>query len=602
MASQRLLYSLLFVCSVSLLAGCGGSGSGGSSNRAPYVEQIDVSQSHAGDVFAGDTLTASYQYVDQNDDLEAASIIRWLRDGQPIEGANQLSYQVVEADVDHTLTFEIKPVDQQGLSSAEFFSSQEFPVYQRKLMPVAKANEDASDFEVWQLSSSGRMYQVADINPAGSADIVDFFPLGDKHIFSADDGVHGRELWVTQGRAENTQLLKDINVGIGSSVGDFLTSVVFGDIMLFIADDGEHGRELWRTDGSGEGTYLVKDINAEGSALMNTGLMSLGDKVIFYANDGVRGEELWVSDGTTEGTTILQDINVGSGWSGSNFISSYNTIFADKLYFPAKSDGSNSELWLTDGTPEGTSKVLIDEVSVSGYFSRYLKEINNRLCLTLSNELWCSGADGESFNKVDLGETFVSLKELDSFAGSLYAYAQTSSKNGIVRINLSASPSFTHVLNNPNITGLEHFTGLNTDYLFFVKSSDSHDSLWKVEAASDTAVQLFADLTPSHWPDDYYMEYAGKIYFSANQDGLNTPIDLWVTDGTEANTKLHKKLSLDDNDSFPNGFFKFDQKAYFYTDNYQGVYTPTLHVLGETPETTLPYVFDESVFQKRHFK
>ena len=88
---------------------------------------------------------------------------------------------------------------------------------------------------------------------------------------------------------------------------------------------------------------LVKDINPGTSGSSAGNLTAFEDRLYFVADDGVNGEELWVSDGTTEGTTLLKDINPGTanGFSDS-YVSRELIVFGDRLYFLAD-DGENGE-------------------------------------------------------------------------------------------------------------------------------------------------------------------------------------------------------------------------------------------------------------------
>ena len=42
---------------------------------------------------------------------------------------------------------------------------------------------------------------------------------------------------------------------------------------------------------------------------------AVGDEVFFSAADDTNGEELWISDGSPEGTSMLKDINQGNNSS-----------------------------------------------------------------------------------------------------------------------------------------------------------------------------------------------------------------------------------------------------------------------------------------------
>ena len=170
----------------------------------------------------------------------------------------------------------------------------------------------------------------------------------DKLYFSAQNQEFGKELWVTDGTENGTNLIKDINKGSDSSNASDLAS--FDNKLFFSASDGVRGKEVWVSDGNENGTQLFRDINKLRLNAPPRNLTAFNDKLFFTAGDDQTGTELWVSDGTENGTKLFKDIFEGIG---SSNIDSLN-VFNNKLFFRASDGGNASELWVTDGTQNGT--------------------------------------------------------------------------------------------------------------------------------------------------------------------------------------------------------------------------------------------------------
>jgi ELWxxDGT repeat protein len=230
-----------------------------------------------------------------------------------------------------------------------------------------EAYDDTNGVELWVTDgTSGGTTMVADINPgSGSSDPRYFAAFGDQVLFLADDGTHGRELWSHDLSTGQTEMLKDINPS-GSSVDLSHTAPHFsvvGDYAVFAADNGVNGRELWVTDGTTGGTNMLADINGGSGSSDPDDFVEFGDQVLFSADDGgSAGNELWTTDGTPDNTGLLTDINP-SGSSGPDFYQD-GIIGADPDATIIDADGV--ELWesavgdysLNDG---GTTKTITDQ-------------------------------------------------------------------------------------------------------------------------------------------------------------------------------------------------------------------------------------------------
>ena len=84
--------------------------------------------------------------------------------------------------------------------------------------------------------------------------------------------------------------MKDVAAGSGSASPRSLTNV--NGTLLFTANDGVHGDELWASDGTAAGTRLVADIGTNGGS--DSGQFTqVGSLVFFSAGMDAVGRELF---------------------------------------------------------------------------------------------------------------------------------------------------------------------------------------------------------------------------------------------------------------------------------------------------------------------
>ena len=368
--------------------------------------------------------------------------------------------------------------------------------------------------------------------------------LGSKTLFITDDGVHGTEMWVTDGTTNGTKLLKDIAPGPnGSRPSHWGRIAVMGNKAYFAATSGELDFALWSTDGTTAGTQLVHQFTANYDDCPPSNFAVLNSYVYFSADDVDSGCELWKSDGTDVGTQPVKDVVPGGGGSYPNEL----TVIGSKIVYKADDANGENEPWVTDGTPSGTQRLanINTNPDESSYPNTFVPFSSNGAKVAFiaesstGTEVWITnGTSVGTFRDSPSG--FFADYLISSGSAIHYSGKQDCSVNALDVCNFLYSSNGTGlaILNvestfNEKIQEVIASNGI----VYFRQYLNGVSRLYRLTDGTRSAVlsqrpNLF--VYPSA-----FIAASGKIFFNAiGESGY----ELWVSDGTDAGTSRVKEF------------------------------------------------------------
>ncbi len=355
--------------------------------------------------------------------------------------------------------------------------------------------------------------------------------LGETLIFEARSGTLGNELWLTDGTADGTHLLKDLNTGVE---GSYPSNFVNYNNKVYFTAGGFYDGVLYETDGTPAGTHILIP-NIRCNYASGGTFRFLDDKIFIHGYNG-EAEGLFVSDGTGGEIGLLKE---------SHHISTFVPL-NDKIYFSIY-DPENQGLWVTDGTPEGTQLikegVILEEYGTLVY--------DNKIYFTYSDgvhglEPWVTDGtpDGTFMIKDTYPGTNTGASDIFvTYNGEIYFRGGENSSlwktDGTETGTMEVDPNFTTpkcVYNGKLITWHEE-----------------EDSGFELYAFDGSGFELIKDINPDGNSELFnFLVFNGLVYFIGSEDDVFDDFQLWLTDGTESGTfKIQPGSSTEENSIYP---------------------------------------------------
>ncbi len=214
---------------------------------------------------------------------------------------------------------------------------------------------------------------------------------------------YGSELWVSDGTVDGTFMILDRQYSQGG------VRLATDERVFFQYTDQGQEPVIWTSDGTVDGGVHLRGFG-QPEQMAATGV----GRVFFLGEIGL-ARSLWVTDGTPSGTTLMAE-----AWPANtpNFDDRIQLIAAESLVFFTTQGDTAVELWSSDGTTSGTRRVL--QLASPYAVLEVLGTIGDRLIFRNDNgsqgsmRIWSTDGTGT-------GTVLVAASQPGSAVGGLFA-------------------------------------------------------------------------------------------------------------------------------------------------------------------------------------
>ena len=419
--------------------------------------------------------------------------------------------------------------------------------------------------QVFLLATEGRSTPrlwITDGTAAGTRKLHDtlrpsqLVAMQDGILFTAQDPDSTRPALWHASPSGAVRLVQTFGATAGSAASEPTLVGVFGGRLYFIGDDGIHGRELWSSNGTSGGTHMVADIGARGDAgFGDTAAWTWWNgRLYFHADAGGSRDDaqLYSTDGMPGSLSQLTQANQSRALTGYAM-----AAFKGRLYFTWHSRDDGVELWSTDGTAAGTRQFFDalpgrdrngspGQFTVAGerlLFAAYYPGGGNRRGLFASDGTLAGTVRISTVEMAASSARMVPFRGRHFFPGRAvgtdnYAlWATDGTAAGTVEVSSAVRPAEARF--NGEVSGPG--TAVVAGRLLFLGRDSAGQEPWVTDGTGAGTMRL-ADLNPgagssfsTRSADGWIAVRGGKAYFTAAVTDMD--YRLFETDGTVAGTR-----------------------------------------------------------------